>query len=72
MIPTLDPCLFDLKARRVIYARCSCGHEACLVPAMLVGKHGIHWHTKVFFCETTWNASVAEAGPNACGDKWRD
>jgi len=24
------------------------------------------------FCETTWNASVAEAGPNACGDKWRD
>jgi hypothetical protein len=45
------PSLSDLKARRVIFVRCRCGHEACMVPATLVGKHGIGWQTKVFGLE---------------------
>lgn len=51
MIPALDPSLSDLKARRVIFVRCRCGHEGWLWPAALVGKHGIQWHTKVFGLE---------------------
>jgi hypothetical protein len=73
MFAALDPSLADLKSRRVIYVKCSCGYEACLLPVRLVGKHGIKWHTKVFGLKDRLQCSRCKRRPERLWiDKWQD
>jgi len=48
MTRALDPAIADLRSRQIIFVRCRCGHEAQILPARLIGQHGVHWQTKVF------------------------